>query len=76
MEILPSLPWNWKIHLLTNISLALCELYLSLTALVLRVMPHMQLYETTERDIRYDHDMFVPVTDPGSKGVRVIVKIE
>ncbi|EXL75712.1 cytochrome P450 oxidoreductase [Fusarium oxysporum f. sp. conglutinans race 2 54008] len=55
-------------------NLALCELYLSLAALVLRVMPYMRLYETTERDIRYDHDMFIPMTESGSKGVRVIIE--
>ena len=60
----------------TNIlfSLALCELYLSLTALVMRVMPHMQLYKTTERDVRYDHDMFIPVTVDDSEGVRVTIE--
>ncbi|KAJ9421176.1 cytochrome P450 [Fusarium oxysporum] len=47
-------------------NLALCELYLSLAALVLRVMPYMRLYETTERDIRYDHDMFIPMTESGT----------
>ncbi|KAF5019111.1 hypothetical protein F66182_8880 [Fusarium sp. NRRL 66182] len=52
-------------------NLALCELYLSLTALVLRVMPYMRLYETTERDVRYDHDIFIPVTEKGSKGIRL-----
>ncbi|KAF5650622.1 cytochrome P450 monooxygenase oxidoreductase [Fusarium sp. NRRL 52700] len=55
-------------------NLALCELYLSLAALVLRVMPCMRLYETTERDVRYDHDMFIPMTESGSKGVRVIIE--
>ncbi|KAF4452141.1 cytochrome P450 oxidoreductase [Fusarium austroafricanum] len=54
-------------------NLALCELHLSLTALALRVMPHMRLFETTERDIAYDHDMFVPMTEKGSKGVRVTI---
>ncbi|KAI1864594.1 uncharacterized protein JN550_008881 [Neoarthrinium moseri] len=54
-------------------NLALCELYLVLTALVLRVMPRMKLYETTEKDVTYDHDMFVPVTVSGSKGVRVLI---
>ncbi|KAF5538911.1 cytochrome P450 monooxygenase oxidoreductase [Fusarium phyllophilum] len=52
-------------------NLALCELYLSLAALVLRVMPYMRLYETTEKDVRYDHDMFIPMTESGSKGVRM-----
>ncbi|XEV07013.1 hypothetical protein FSHL1_012300 [Fusarium sambucinum] len=55
-------------------NLALCELYLSLTALVMRVMPHMTLYNTSERDVRYDHDMFIPVTVKGSTGVRVTIE--
>jgi hypothetical protein len=55
-------------------SLAYCELYLLLTALTLRVFPQMRLFETTERDIRYDHDMFVPLTHDDSKGVRVTIE--
>ncbi|KAF4960769.1 hypothetical protein FGADI_712 [Fusarium gaditjirri] len=53
-------------------NLALCELYLSLTALVLRVMPYMRLYETTERDVRYDHDMFIPMTESGTNYLFVL----
>ncbi|RYO78240.1 hypothetical protein DL766_010005 [Monosporascus sp. MC13-8B] len=34
-----------------GISLAFCELYLALTALTLRVFPHMCLFETTEEDV-------------------------
>jgi hypothetical protein len=45
-----------------------------LTALTLRVFPNMKLFETTEKDVRYDHDMFVPLTHDGSKGVRVIIE--
>ncbi|KAI1776778.1 cytochrome P450 [Hypoxylon cercidicola] len=56
-----------------GMNLALCELYLALAALVLRVFPHMRLFETTEEDVRYDHDMFVPLVKGGSKGVRVVV---
>ncbi|RYP50660.1 hypothetical protein DL768_003879 [Monosporascus sp. mg162] len=56
-----------------GLNLALCELYLALTALTLRVFPHMRLFETTEEDVRYDHDMMVPVPKDGSKGVRVKV---
>ncbi|RYP72823.1 hypothetical protein DL771_004007 [Monosporascus sp. 5C6A] len=56
-----------------GVNLALCELYLALTALTLRVFPHMRLFETTEEDVRYDHDMMVPMPKDGSKGVRVKV---
>lgn len=54
-------------------SLALCELYLSLTALALRVIPRMTLFETTLKDVAYDHDMFIPRPVAGSKGVRVTI---
>ncbi|KAH8664069.1 cytochrome P450 [Xylariales sp. PMI_506] len=52
-------------------NLALCELHLALTALTLRVFPRMKLYETTVKDITYDHDMFVMVAAEGTNGVRV-----
>ncbi|KAK7953154.1 cytochrome P450 oxidoreductase [Apiospora saccharicola] len=57
-----------------GMQLAYCELHLCLAALALRVLPRMRLYETTELDVRYDHDMFVPLTRDGSKGVRVLVE--
>ncbi|KAK1707210.1 cytochrome P450 [Colletotrichum lupini] len=56
-----------------GMNLALCELNLCLTALALRVLPKMRLYETTDEDVAYDHDMFIPVTKPGSNGVRVTI---
>lgn len=54
-------------------SLALCELHLCLTALVLRVLPHMRLAGTTDEDVLYDHDMFIPMTKT-SRGVRVTIE--
>ena len=42
-----------------------------MAALVLRVLPSMRLFETGEKDVRYHHDMFIPMVEPGSKGVRV-----
>jgi hypothetical protein len=56
-----------------TLSLAYCELYIALTALVLRVYPHMQLYKTTIDDVKYDYDLFVPMTKNGSEGVRVLM---
>ncbi|KAI0134042.1 cytochrome P450 [Xylariales sp. AK1849] len=56
-----------------GMNLAFCELYLLLTALTLRVFPHMRLFETSDLDVRYDHDMFVPLTHDDSKGVRATV---
>ncbi|KAF2667975.1 trichodiene oxygenase [Microthyrium microscopicum] len=57
-----------------GINLAYCELYVALTALILKVFPRLELFETTEADVKYDHDMFVPMPYKGSKGVRVLVK--
>lgn len=54
-------------------SLAYCELYVSTAALVLRVFPRMKLYETTEDDVKYDHDLFVSHPRKESKGVRVVI---
>jgi hypothetical protein len=62
-------------RLLTPVSsLALCELHLVLSALALRVLPEMKLYDTTEEDVLYDHDMFVPMAKAGSQGVQVTIE--
>ena len=52
-------------------SLAYCELYIAVALFALKVFPRMTLFETTEEDIKYDHDMFVPMTKEDSNGVRV-----
>ncbi|CAN8101361.1 unnamed protein product [Discula destructiva] len=57
-----------------GMSLAMCELHYVVSAVTLRVLPHLRLYETTEDDVRYDHDMLVPMARYGSKGVRAIVE--
>ncbi|ROV96702.1 hypothetical protein VSDG_05517 [Cytospora chrysosperma] len=54
-------------------SLAYCELYIATAALVLRVLPRMNLYQTTVDDVRYDHDLIVSQPKKGSKGVRVVI---
>jgi hypothetical protein len=54
-------------------SLALCELHLCLAGLVLRVLPHMRLQDTTDEDLEYDHDMFIPMTKH-NRGVRVTIE--
>ncbi|KAI0841081.1 cytochrome P450 [Hypoxylon sp. FL0890] len=56
-----------------GMNLALYELHLVLAALVLRVFPHMRLFETTEADVRWDCDMVVPQTRAESKGIRVVI---
>ncbi|ORY65757.1 putative cytochrome P450 [Pseudomassariella vexata] len=56
-----------------GINLAYCELYLATAALCLRVFPHMQLYQTSEEDVRYDHDKILAQPRKGSQ-VRVVMK--
>ena len=53
--------------------MAYCEMYLAITALVLRVFPHMQLYETDVDDVKYDHDMYGPMPKKSTLGVRVVM---
>ncbi|KAI1777461.1 cytochrome P450 [Hypoxylon cercidicola] len=56
-----------------GINLALCEIYVGIAALALRVLPQMKLFETTVKDVEWDHDMFIPMPSATSKGVRVTV---
>ncbi|KAH8757997.1 cytochrome P450, partial [Diaporthe sp. PMI_573] len=56
-----------------GMNLAYCELYLGVAFLTLKVFPKMALFETTEDDVRYDHDLLVPMTRKGSRGVRVVI---
>ncbi|UNI24499.1 hypothetical protein JDV02_010239 [Purpureocillium takamizusanense] len=65
------LPFSKGSRACLGMNLALCELNLALAAVALRVMPYMELFETTDQDVRYDHDMFVPMAKSGSMGVRV-----
>ncbi|RFU80113.1 cytochrome p450 [Trichoderma arundinaceum] len=51
-----------------GMQLAHCQLYIAVSALVLRVMPHMELYKTTKEDAEYDHDGILARPRPGSKG--------
>ncbi|KAM4062734.1 cytochrome p450 [Hirsutella rhossiliensis] len=56
-----------------GIHLAYCELHITIAALVLRVMPHMRLYETSREEVEYDHDEGLAVSKKGSKGVRIVI---
>lgn len=56
-----------------GMSLAYCELYLAVAVMALKIFPRMTLFETTEEDVKYDYDLFVPMTKEDSKGVRVLV---
>lgn len=52
-------------------SLAYCELYLVTAIMALKVLPHLELYETTLEDIKYDFDAITTQPKKGSRGVRV-----
>jgi hypothetical protein len=41
--------------------------------MALKIFPRLILFETTEEDVKYAHDLFVPMTKEDSKGVRVLV---
>jgi cytochrome P450 len=51
--------------------LAYAELYICLASLVRRC--RLELYETSERDVRMWSEHFMPLPHPESKGVRVLV---
>ncbi|KAJ8116515.1 hypothetical protein OPT61_g2076 [Boeremia exigua] len=57
-----------------GMNLAYCELFLTTAALMRRVFPHIELFQTTVEDVKYDHDAIIPRAKKGSKGVRVVVK--
>jgi len=45
--------------------------------IVLRLIDRLELFETTEDAVKYDHECFVPVPKGGfggSRGVRVLMK--
>ncbi|RAL08788.1 cytochrome P450 [Aspergillus homomorphus CBS 101889] len=56
-----------------GMNLAYCNLYVALTALTVRVLPRMKLYDTSVEDVTYDHDLFVPMPRRGSNGVKVVI---
>ncbi|KAI8159443.1 hypothetical protein K4K49_004087 [Colletotrichum sp. SAR 10_70] len=54
-----------------GMQLAYCELHVAVAAVVLRALPYMRLYETTDVDVEYDFDLAVSMPKKGSKGVRL-----
>jgi len=48
-------------------------MYTLLAALTVRVFPKMRLFETTERDVVYDYDIFNAFPARSSKGVRAVI---
>ena len=63
--------------LIQSHSLAYAELYIALSMIVLRLLDHLELHQTSVDDIKYDHECFVPVPKGGfgqARGVRVLLK--
>ncbi|KAL2876592.1 hypothetical protein SGCOL_008170 [Colletotrichum sp. CLE4] len=56
-----------------GMQLAYCELHVAIAAMMLRVLPQLRLYETTDADIEYDYDLAVAMPKKGSKGIRLEV---
>ncbi|ROV99536.1 hypothetical protein VMCG_06332 [Cytospora schulzeri] len=55
-----------------GMSLAYCELYLTVATMALKIFPRLTLFETTEEDVKFDHDLVVPMTKDDSKGFAMI----
>jgi cytochrome P450 len=56
-----------------GINLAYAELYICLAEIVLRIGEHMELYETTIRDVTPEFDAFAMRPYKGSLGIRVVI---
>ncbi|MCJ1391701.1 hypothetical protein MMC18_004566 [Xylographa bjoerkii] len=66
------LPWGKGTRICLGMNLAYAELYLTLAAVFRRF--DMELYETTEEDVKVVHDFIFGAPRLDSKGVRVVVK--
>jgi hypothetical protein len=55
-------------------SLGKAELYLRVAS-VFRKLEHMELFETTRKDVDYKHDFFIPFPDLSSKGGESVVQV-
>ncbi|KAF2091739.1 cytochrome P450 [Saccharata proteae CBS 121410] len=57
-----------------GMNLGYFEAYTCLAAMVLRFSHRMQLFETDASDVEFKHDVFEPVSELSSQGVRVLIK--
>ena len=55
------------------LSLAHAELYLTIATVFRRYGEEMRLWETERRDVEPKRDFFVPATERGAKGLRVMI---
>ncbi|KAK8123755.1 trichodiene oxygenase [Apiospora kogelbergensis] len=59
-----------------GMDLAYCEMYLMAAELVLRVLPHSRLVDTTLEDVEYHHDCIVASPKSGFIAVRMVIDAE
>lgn len=53
--------------------MALCELYLTVAAVVLRVAPRMRLVSGNDDFVTMDHEVMIPKPKKGTKPVTVVI---
>lgn len=54
-----------------TLSLAYCEVYIMSALIAFKVIPRASLYETTDEDLKYDHDQIILQTKKGSISIRI-----
>ncbi|KAK8113323.1 hypothetical protein PG984_013849 [Apiospora sp. TS-2023a] len=57
-------------------SLAMCELYLTVAAVVLRVAPRMKLVSENDDFVAMDHEVIIPKPKKGTKPIAVVISPE
>ncbi|KAK8031356.1 hypothetical protein PG990_001090 [Apiospora arundinis] len=56
-----------------GMNLAMCELYLTIAAIVLRVAPQMKLLNENDDAIKWDYEVMIPKPKKGTKPVSVVI---
>lgn len=54
----------------------MCELYLTVTAVVLRVAPRMKLVSENDDFVTMDHEVIIPKPKKGTKPITVVISPE
>ncbi|KAK6849985.1 cytochrome P450 [Apiospora arundinis] len=56
-----------------GMNLAICELYLTIAAIVLRVAPQMRLLNENDDAIKWDYEVMIPKPKKGTKPISVVI---
>ncbi|KAK7963611.1 hypothetical protein PG988_010585 [Apiospora saccharicola] len=59
-----------------GMNLAMCELYLTVAAVVLRVAPRMELVSENDDFVAMDHEVIIPKPKKGTKPITVVISPE